>query len=83
MTDTQTQTPDGPRYPGCHVTLLGTSTHAVSIMMKVRRGLERYLRQQGTPADEIARVTGEFMDEARSGDYDNVLTTAFCWVDVN
>lgn len=85
MSDTTTQTPDtsGPRYPDCHVTLTDSSANAVSIMMKVRRGLERYLRQQGSSTDEIRNITEEFMDEAQSGDYDNVLTTAFRWVDVN
>lgn len=82
MTDNE-QENTGPRYPGCSVTLLGTSVHAVSIMMKVRRGLERHLREQGKSSEETEVIVTEFVDEAQSGDYDNVLTTAFRWVDVN
>ena len=86
MNDTSVQSPTSPRYPDCHVTLLGTSTHAVSIMMKVRRALGRYLCDAGLPSMEADAVVQEFVQEAMAGDADNpdhVLTTAFRWVDVN
>ncbi len=78
-----TDDPTSPRYPDCTVVLSGTSVHAVSIMMKVRRGLARYLRDTGMPVEKVEAVTQEFMDEAQSGDYDNVLITAMRWVTVD
>lgn len=75
--------PTGTRYPDCHVTLLGTSVHPASVMLKVSRGLERYLREEGATPGEVRAIAQEFLHEAQSGDYDNVLTTAFRWVDVN
>lgn len=83
MSSEQMQETAVPRYPKCRVTLLGTSTHAVSIITKTRRALELYLREQGMTPQEIRLITQEFTDEATSGGYDNVLTTAFRWVDVN
>lgn len=71
------------RYPGCEVTLLGTDAHAVAIIMTVARGLTKYLRTTGMDPVEISAIAQEFKDEARSGDYDNVLITCHRWVSVS
>lgn len=73
----------GPRYRQCHVRLEGTSPNAASIMMKVRRGLEEYLADQEYDPKDIEDVVAEFLKEAKSGDYDNVLQTAYRWVNVS
>lgn len=78
-----TQEPTYPRYPKCEVTLLNTSSNSFSIIGKVRRGLERHLRSEGKTPEEIDAVLKEFRDEATSGGPDDVLTTAFRWVEVN
>lgn len=77
-----TQEPTHPRYPKCEVTLLGTSSNSYSIIGKVRRGLERYLRSEDKTPEEVDAVLKEFTDEATSGSPDDVLTTAFRWVEV-
>lgn len=77
------QTVPGPRFPECNVVLLGTSAEAPSIISKVSRALERYLRSQEFEPEKAKEIVKEFREEATSGDYDNVLTTAFRWVDVS
>jgi hypothetical protein len=62
------------RYPEIEVQLTGTDGNAMSVMSKVTRAL----RQHGH-ADEVS----EFMAEAMSGDYDNVLVTCMKWVSVS
>lgn len=83
MNSDPAQETTGPRYPECHVTLLGTSANVYSIVGKVRRALGRHLRESGSTREEAETLVEEFTDEAMSGDYDNALTTAFRWVDVN
>lgn len=77
------QNPAGPRYPQCHVRLEGTSANAVSIMMKVRRVLEEYLANQEYDPQDIKEIIEEFLKEAQSEDYGDVLTAAFRWVSVD
>jgi hypothetical protein len=62
------------RHPEISVQLTGTDGNAMAVMARVTRAL----RQAGH-ADEV----NEFMEEAMSGDYDNLLTTCQEWVDVS
>lgn len=64
----------GPKYPGVKVPLVGEDGNANMIIGRVRRALMR----AEAPKAEIDL----FVEEATSGDYDNVLQTAMRWVDV-
>jgi len=57
------------KFPNIEVQLTGTDGNAFSVIGKVKRAL---------PSD----VRDEFMKEAMSGDYNNVLATAMRWVNV-
>jgi hypothetical protein len=65
---------NGPKYPDVIVRLVGEDSNAIAIMGAVSRGL----RRAGVPQAEIDAYRAESM----SGDYDNVLSTAMKWVDV-
>ena len=56
------------------VTLTGEDGNAFSIIGRVKRAL----RDGGASSAECT----EFVDEATSSDYDNVIATAMKWVDV-
>lgn len=72
------------RYPDCEVQLAGTSANAVAIIVKVQRGLKRYLVDEaGMTREEAEAEAARFSEEARSGDYDNVLMTCHRWVSVS
>jgi len=60
---------DAIKYPDIKVQLTGTDGNAFAILGKVKRAL---------PSD----VRAEFVAEATSGDYNNVLATAMRWVSV-
>lgn len=62
------------KYPDVEVQLTGTDSNAFSIIGAVTQALRRH----GVDRDEI----NKFRDEAMSGDYNNVLSTAMKWVDV-
>lgn len=62
------------RYPDVIVKLTGTDGNAFSIMGAVRRAL----RRAGVPSEEVR----EFTEQATSGDYTNVISTAMKWVTV-
>lgn len=62
------------KYPKIAVQLTGQDGNAFNIMAIVARGLSR-----NGHADEVEA----FMEEAMSGDYDNVLATAMRWVSVS
>ena len=62
------------KHPEIAVQLTGRDGNAMSIMSAVAQGLRRNGHR-----DEVE----EFMKEAMSGDYDNVLATAMRWVDVS
>lgn len=64
--------PADVKYPNVHVRLLGEDGNADSIIARTRRAMER----GRIPAEEIESYTAE----ARSGDYNNVLTTTMKWV---
>lgn len=62
------------KYPEIEVQLTGTDGNAMSIMAKVGAAL----RRGGHPGE-----VNQFMEEAMSGDYDNVLSTCMRWVSVS
>jgi len=62
------------KFPDVTVKLLGQDGNAMSIMARVNRELHR----GGATKEE----RDEFMNEAMSGDYDNVLQTVMRWVNV-
>lgn len=63
---------DGPRYPHVEVDLVGQDGNAFGLISTTRRALER----AGVAADEVKAFT----EEAKSGTYDDVLTTISRWV---
>lgn len=62
------------KYPDITVQLSGANGNAVLIISAVARAL----RRGGVAPHEVQR----FREEAKSGDYDNVLATCTRWVDV-
>lgn len=62
------------KHPKIKVRLTGSDGNAFAVIGNVQKAL----RSAGVPASEVA----EFVKEASSGDYDNVLQTAMRWVDV-
>lgn len=63
------------KYPNVKVKLLGKNGNAFAIL-----GLcQRAAKKAGLTAEQIK----EFMDEATSGDYDNLLGTCMKYFDVN
>lgn len=60
------------KYPDVQVQLVGDDGNAFFILGKVQRAL----RNAGVEQSEI----DEFMKEAKSGDYDNLLRTCEDWV---
>jgi hypothetical protein len=65
---------DEPKYPNVKVKLVGEDGNAFAILGRVQRELKRH---QVPPEDQK-----KFMDEATSGDYDNLLQTCMKWVSV-
>ena len=64
----------GPRHPEITVRLVGTDGNAFSVLGVVRRAM----KAAGLPQEEI----DEFMDQAMSGNCDNLLATCMKWVNV-
>lgn len=62
------------KYPEITVKLVGEDGNAMAIIGAVREAL----RRGGVSKEEQT----EFIQEAMSGDYDNVLQTAMKWVNV-
>lgn len=62
------------KYPEIEVQLTGQDGNAFSIMGAVSKALRR-----AGKGDEV----NAFMEEAMSGDYDNLLRTCMKWVTVN
>lgn len=62
-----------PKYP-VKVKLVGEDGNAFAILGRVAQAL----RKHKVPTKEIE----EFLKEAKSGDYDNLLITCMKWVDV-
>lgn len=63
-----------PKYPNVKVKLVGNDGNAFAILGNVRNAM----RKHKVPAEDIKL----FMEEAMSGDYDNLLATCVKWVDV-
>lgn len=63
------------RFPDVEVQLSGEDGNAFAILGRVSRGL----RSGGATKSEI----DEFMSEATSSDYENLLATCMRWVSVN
>lgn len=64
-----------PRFPDAEVRLSGTDGNAFAIIGHVKKGLAK-----------AGATTGEmtaFVEEATTGDYDNVLATCARWVNVS
>lgn len=63
------------KYPDIHVRLTGRDSNAMNLIGPVMTALRR------------AKVSPEevqaFVNEATSGDYDNVLQTCMKWVDIS
>lgn len=62
----------GPRYPNVEIDLVGQDGNAYGLIAMTRRALDR----AGVERGEIECFT----EEAKSGDYDNVLATISRWV---
>jgi len=63
------------KYPNIKVQLTGQDGNAYAILATVAKAL----RKNDVPEKEI----DEFRQEAKSGDYDNLLQTCCKWVSVN
>lgn len=63
-----------PKYPNIKVKLVGEDGNSYAIIGRVQRAMKK----AGVPAEEVS----EFRNEAMSGDYSSVLTTALRWVEV-
>jgi hypothetical protein len=62
------------RYPNILVQLVGEDGNAFSILGRVTQAMRR--------ADVPKAERDAFVEEATSGDYDNLLATCMRWVDV-
>lgn len=62
------------KYPDIEVVLSGSDGNAFSIIARVTQALKR----GGAAPDDVQA----FIDEATSGDYDNVLSTCMSYVEV-
>ena len=63
-----------PKYPDIEVELSGQDGNAFMIIGRVQRAL----RNAGVDKEEITR----YVNEATSGDYDNVIQTTARWVEI-
>lgn len=63
-----------PKYPDVTVQLSGGDGNAMAVISAVQGAL----RRAGAPEEERE----EFFEQALSGDYQNVLSTAMKWVNV-
>jgi hypothetical protein len=64
-----------PKFPHIKVNLVGTNGNAFTILGKAAQAM----RKAGVEKPEI----DAFMHEATSGDYEHLLMTAMCWIDVS
>lgn len=64
-----------PLYPEIHVGLSNVDGNALYIIGNCRRAAKK----AGLSKEKI----DEFTTEAQSGDYDNVLATAFKWFEID
>lgn len=64
-----------PRYPNINVPLVGEDGNAFAILGRVSRAM----RLAGVPANE----RDAFVNEAKAGDYDQLLATVMRWVNTD
>jgi len=64
-----------PKYSEIEVQLVGEDGNAFAIIGRVQKAL----RRGGVDSEQVS----EFVEEAMSGDYENVLATAAQWVTVS
>lgn len=62
------------KYPDIEVPLINEDGNAFAIMGRV----QRHLKQNGVPKEEV----DQYLKEAQSGDYDNLLQTTARWVTI-
>jgi len=60
------------KHPEVHVNLVGEDGNAFAILARVKRALKR--------ADVSQEEVTEFLDDAKSGDYDHLIQTCMRWV---
>ena len=65
---------DGARFPHIEVELIGEDGNAFNVIGKVKKALKK----NNVPQETVT----EFVEEATSGDYDNLLRVVTKWVDV-
>lgn len=65
----------GPRHPEVRVPMVGEDGNAFAVLGRVMKAM----RRAGVPKEEIER----FSEEARAGDYNNLLATVMRWVEVD
>jgi len=71
----ETDTPEeGVRYPEVEVQLTGNDGNAYAVMGRVRQALRRHGVSKA--------IIDEYVAEATSGDYDNLLAVTMRWVTV-
>lgn len=63
-----------PRFPEVEVELVGQDGNAFLILGRVMKALKR----GGATPEEVR----EYLDEAKSGDYNHLLATTMDWVEV-
>ena len=63
-----------PRFPEVEVELVGRDGNAFLILGRVMKALKR----GGATPEEVQ----EYLDEAKSGDYNHLLVTTMDWVEV-
>lgn len=71
---------DTPKYPECTVELSGKDGNAFFILGTVRQELRRHLKSIGH--NDVSGELDAFLEEVKSGDYDNLLQTCARWVNV-
>ena len=64
-------THSNPKHPHIHVKLVGEDGNAFTILGRCQRAAH----SAGLPAEEVQ----DFMTEAQSGDYNNLLQTCMRW----
>jgi hypothetical protein len=63
-----------PRFPEVEIELVGRDGNAFLILGRVMKALKR----GGATPEEVQ----EYLDEAKSGDYNHLLATTMDWVEV-
>jgi hypothetical protein len=70
------------KFPDIDVQLTGNDGNAFAILGNVTKCMRRAKNEDGSSMCTTKDID-EFLDEARSGDYDKLLRTAMKWVNVS